>query len=64
MLEEALSEATSWMGRVPGIVMVGEGRADDGSPTVDVWVTQPVSLPQKVKGIEVRVRRSGGIEAQ
>ncbi|GIH06370.1 hypothetical protein Rhe02_44370 [Rhizocola hellebori] len=64
MLREALDEANNWIGKVPGVVMVGEGRAQDGSPTVDVWVTQPVSLPQKVKGVEVRVRNSGDIQAQ
>ena len=60
----ALAKAQEWVGTVPGVVLVGQGRADDGSPTIDVWVTRAVSLPATVQGVEVRVRDSGTIEAQ
>lgn len=60
----AMATAQEWVGTVPGVAMVGQGRADDGSPTIDVWVTHPVKLPQTVSGVEVRVRESGVIEAQ
>jgi len=63
-IEAALAKAREWVGTVPGVVGVGEGRSADGEPTVDVWVTQPVSLPATVRGVKVRVRESGTFEAQ
>lgn len=64
MAEQALREAARWVGRVPGVVMVGEGRRDDGTPTIDVWVDREVILPEQVQGVAVRVRGAGAIEAQ
>lgn len=62
-LKAALAEAQQWVGTVVGVVMVGEGRSEDGSPTVDVWVTRPVALPQSLHGIEIRTLGSDPIEA-
>ncbi len=64
MLEQALREAQSWVGQVAGVVMVGQGQADDGSPIIDVWVDRPVTLPERIRGVAVRVRDAGVIEAQ
>jgi hypothetical protein len=64
MLDQALAEAQGWVGKIPGVVMVGQGRADDGTPTIDVWVTRPVTLPERIKGVAVRVVDTGVIEAQ
>jgi hypothetical protein len=63
-VEAALAEAREWVGTVPGVVGVGEGRSAAGEPTVDVWVSAPVTLPATVRGVEVRVRESGTFEAQ
>ena len=64
MVEQALREARSWVGKVTGVVMVGQGQAEDGSATIDVWVDHEVTLPRRVRGVAVRVRRAGAIEAQ
>lgn len=60
----ALAEAQEWVGRVTGVVAVGEGMSEAGHPTIDVWVTHLVPLPAAVRGVEVRVRTSGAFEAQ
>jgi hypothetical protein len=60
----ALAEAQEWVGTVPGVVAVGEGRSEAGRPTIDVWVTRDVSLPAAVRGVEVRVREGGEFRAQ
>lgn len=62
--ETALADAQQWVGTVLGVVMVGEGKAEDGTPTIDVWVTRPVSLPTAIRGVPVRVVEGGVIEAQ
>ncbi|WP_117214997.1 hypothetical protein [Allorhizocola rhizosphaerae] len=58
-MREALAEAQKWVGTVPGVVMVGQGR-----DTVDVWVTMPVELPETILGVPVRVHETPPIEAQ
>lgn len=60
----ALAEATGWVGRVPGVVIVGQGD-HDGVPTIDVWVTDtPAVLPTQLHGVPVRTFPVGGpIEA-
>jgi hypothetical protein len=60
----ALAEAQEWVGKVQGVVMVGEGMSSAGHPTIDVWVNRLVPLPAAVRGVEVRVRESGDIQAQ
>jgi hypothetical protein len=74
-IASALKAAQEWVGTVPGVVMVGQGRAEDGSPTVDVWVSGPVApqsrrpitgaaaLPDSLQGFAVRIREAGPIEA-
>lgn len=63
-IEAALAEAQEWVGKVPGVVAVGEGLSNAGHPTIDVWVTKLVPLPAAVRGVEVRVRESGEFSAQ
>ena len=67
-LERALADAQGWVGTVPGVVAVGEGRDDEQRPCIDVWVTaeaRTADLPAAVDGVAVRVRDSGGeISAQ
>lgn len=58
-LAEALAAAQKWVGSVPGVVMVGQGR-----DCIDVWVTQPVDLPKTIRGVPVKVRETPPIEAQ
>jgi hypothetical protein len=60
----ALAQAQTWVGTVPGVAAVGEGRSEAGQPTIDVWVTRQVELPAMVQGIEVRVREGGEFRAQ
>jgi len=61
LFAEALAVAQSWLGRVPGIVAVGEGE-QGGEPTIDVWVTSVWTppLPDELAPMRVRVRSSGG----
>lgn len=61
-LAAALTIAEKWVGEVPGVVMVGQGK--DG---IDVWVasgSQPPDLPETIQGVPVRVRVSGQIRPQ
>jgi hypothetical protein len=62
-IEAALAEALTWVGTIPGVVAVGEGRSDAAEPTVDVWVTEPVALPAVLGGVAVRVFGSEPFEA-
>lgn len=59
----ALLVAQEWVGSVEGVVMVGQG-TDGLDDCIDVWVTQPVELPDKVHGVPVRIRETPPIEAQ
>lgn len=65
-VDAALTEATHWIEQVPEVVAIGQGESE-GEPTIDVWVTTEPStgvIPQRLHGIPVRVRESGGpIEA-
>ncbi len=58
-MRNALTEAQKWVGTVPGVVGVGQGR--DG---IDVWVTMPVDLPKKILGVPVRVLETPPFDAQ
>lgn len=60
-----LAEHASTLMGEPGVVGVAEGRTDDGTPCVVVLVdgvTVP-SLPGRLHGHPVEVRRSGEITA-
>ncbi len=65
-VDAALVSASRWLDEIPEVVGVGQGE-DEGSPTIDVWVTpshDPERLPSQLLGVPVRVRDSGGpIEA-
>jgi len=61
-IEAALAEASHWIGQIPGVAAVGQG-SQDGSPTIDVWVSAaptPRGLPEWLHGYPVRVRDTGG----
>ncbi|RAY15249.1 hypothetical protein DPM19_11085 [Actinomadura craniellae] len=61
-VDRALAEATRWMDEISEVVSVGQGESG-GEPTVDVWVTGTagaVRLPERLHGVAVRVRESGG----
>lgn len=58
-MRDALHEARKWVGTVPGVVGVGQGRE-----SIDVWVTRPVELPEKILGVPVRVHETQGFDAQ
>jgi hypothetical protein len=58
-MRDALEAAQKWVGTVPGVVMVGQGR-----DSIDVWVTMPVDLPKNILGVPVKVRETPPIEPQ
>jgi hypothetical protein len=58
-MRDALTEAQKWVGTVPGVIGVGQGR-----DTIDVWVTMPVELPKRISGVPVRVLETPGFEPQ
>jgi hypothetical protein len=66
--DRALERAHAWVGAIPGVVAVGEGRDEDGERRIDVWVTPDTTqgqVPGEVEGVAVHVRSSGGeISAQ